>query len=105
MPDAGVKEAVRFYAKQLKLPTFANVEEAAGRFRAGDSLESFVLALMKREYDARQEKTRQRRLKRRTFPCTKRWKNSISRGCSTSNRNSSSSWPAAPTLTGTRTSC
>lgn len=33
MPDAGVKEAVRFYAKQLKLPTFANVEEAAGRFR------------------------------------------------------------------------
>ena len=100
MPDAGVKEAVRFHAKQLKLPTFANVEEAAGRFRAGDSLESFVLALMKREYDARQEKTRQRRL-----PCTRRWKNSISRGCSTSNRNSSSSWPAAPTLTGPRTSC
>ena len=71
MPDAGVKEAVRFYAKQLKLPTFANVEEAAGRFRAGDSLESFVLALMKREYDARQEKTRQRRLKRAHFPLHK----------------------------------
>ena len=51
MQDAGVKEAVRFYAKQLKLPTFANVEEAAGRFRAGDSLESFVLTLMKREYE------------------------------------------------------
>ena len=71
MLDAGVKEAVRFYAKQLKLPTFANVEEAAGRFRAGDSLESFVLALMKREYDARQEKTRQRRLKRAHFPLHK----------------------------------
>ena len=68
MPDADVKEAVCFYAKQLKLPTFANVEKAAGRFRAGDSLESFVLALMKKEYDARQEKTRQRRLKRAHFP-------------------------------------
>jgi len=71
MPEAGMKEAVRFYAKQLKLPTFANLEEAAGKFRTGDSLESFVLTLMKREYDARQEKTRQRRLKRAHFPLHK----------------------------------
>ena len=58
MPEVSVKEAVRFYVKQLKLPTFAHLEETAGKFRTGDSLESFVLALMKREYDARQEKTR-----------------------------------------------
>ena len=58
MPEVGVKEGVRFYAKQLKLPTFANLDEAAGKFRTGDSLESFVLALMKREYDARQDKKR-----------------------------------------------
>ena len=105
MPDAGVKEAVRFYAKQLKLSMFANVEEAAGRFRAGDSLEAFVLALMRREYDARQEKTRQRRLKRAHFPLHKTLEEFDLSRCSTSNRNSSSSWPAAPTLTGTRTSC
>ena len=43
----------------------------AGRFRAGDSLEFFVLALMKREYDARQEKARQRRWKRAHFPLHK----------------------------------
>jgi hypothetical protein len=55
--DAGVKEALRFYAKQLKLPTFKDVSEPAAKFRPGQSLEEFVLGLMKREYASRQEKT------------------------------------------------
>ena len=49
MQDAGVKEALRFYAKQLKLPTFKDVGEPAEKFRPGQSLEEFVLGLMKRE--------------------------------------------------------
>ena len=98
MPDADVKEAVCFYAKQLKLPTFANVENAAGIFRAGDSLESFILALMKREYDARQEKTRQRRLKRAHFPLHKTLEEFDLARLQHIQRNSSSSWPAAPTI-------
>ena len=42
MQDAGVKEALRFYAKQLKLPTFKDVGEPAEKFRPGQSLEEFV---------------------------------------------------------------
>ena len=71
MQDAGVKEALRFYAKQLKLPTFKDVSEPAAKFRPGQSLEEFVLGLMKREYASRQEKQQQRRLKRAHFPMLK----------------------------------
>ncbi len=71
MQDAGVKEPLKYYAKELKLPTFGNPEEAVREYRAGQSLEEFVLELLKREYDARQEKKRQRRLKRAHFPLTK----------------------------------
>lgn len=71
MPDAGVKETLKFYAKELKLPTFGNLEEPVREYRAGQSLEEFVLLLLKREYDARQEKKRQSRLKRAHFPLTK----------------------------------
>ena len=71
MPDAGVKESLRFYAKELKLPTFGNLEEAVREYRTGQSLEEFVLDLLKREYDARQEKKRQSRMKRAHFPLLK----------------------------------
>lgn len=71
MQDGGVKETLKYYAKELKLPTFGNLEEAVREYRAGQSLEEFVLELLKREYDARQEKKRQSRLKRAHFPLTK----------------------------------
>ncbi|MCR4666569.1 MAG: IS21-like element helper ATPase IstB [Desulfovibrio sp.] len=71
MQDAGVKETLKYYAKELKLPTFGNLEEAVREYSAGQSLEEFVLELLKREYDARQEKKRQSRLKRAHFPLTK----------------------------------
>ena len=45
MQDAGVKEALHFYAKRLKLPTFKDVSEPAEKFRPGQSLEEFVLGL------------------------------------------------------------
>ena len=71
MQDGGVKGTLKYYAKELKLPTFGNLEEAVREYRAGQSLEEFVLELLKREYDARQEKKRQSRLKRAHFPLTK----------------------------------
>lgn len=71
MPDAGIKEAIRFYAKALKLPTFSDVSEPVKTFRPGGSLEDFLLTLMKREYEARKEKQRARRLKMAHFPLLK----------------------------------
>ena len=71
MPDAGVKESLKFYAKELKLPTFGKLEESISEYRTGQSLEEFVLDLLKREYDARQEKKRQSRMKRAHFPLLK----------------------------------
>ena len=71
MPDAGVKESLKFYAKELKLPTVGKLEESINEYRSGQSLEEFVLELMKREYDARQEKKRQSRMKRAHFPLLK----------------------------------
>ncbi|WP_298676413.1 IS21-like element helper ATPase IstB [uncultured Megasphaera sp.] len=71
MQDTGIKESLRCYAKLLKLPTFSDLSEEKAKYKAGESLEEFVLRLMKREYDARQEKQRQRRIKRAHFPILK----------------------------------
>ena len=71
MPDTGVKESLKYYAKQLKLPTFGDLDEEVRKYKAGQSLEEFILGLMKREYDARQEKKRQSQLKRAHFPLLK----------------------------------
>lgn len=71
MQDAGVSESLRFYAKLLKLPTFKDVSRPARDFKPGESLEEFILKLMKREYASRQEKQQQRRLKRAHFPILK----------------------------------
>ena len=71
MQDTGIKESLRCYAKLLKLPTFSDLSEEKAKYKAGESLEEFVLCLMKKEYDARQEKQRQRRIKRAHFPILK----------------------------------
>ncbi|MBB5337644.1 IS21-like element helper ATPase IstB [Pectinatus brassicae] len=71
MQNSGIKESLAFYAKQLKLPTFSNLTEPVSHFKAGQSLDEFILEIMKREYDSRQEKLRQRRIKRTHFPLLK----------------------------------
>lgn len=71
MQDTGIKESLRCYAKLQKLPTFSDLSEEKAKHKAGESLEEFVLCLMKKEYDARQEKQRQRRIKRAHFPILK----------------------------------
>lgn len=71
MQDAGIKESIRFYAKQLKLPTFSDIREPIAAYRPDESLEELILELMKREYTARQEKQKQVRIKRAKFPLVK----------------------------------
>lgn len=71
MPDTGIKESLRFYAKQLKMPTLGDLSEPVSHYKPGQSLEEFVLSLLKREYETRQENQRKRRLKRAHFPMLK----------------------------------
>ncbi len=72
IPDqVKVAESIKFYAKLLKLPTFSDVEEAVRHFHSGQSLESFLLSLMKREYDARQVNQLKHRLHYAGFPLLK----------------------------------
>lgn len=71
MPDTSVTASIRFYAKQLKLPTFADLDEQVRRFKAGQTLDGFILELMKREYAARQENQLKRRIRCAKFPMVK----------------------------------
>ena len=71
MPEAGLKESLRFYAKALKMPTFAHIEDMVQSFQPGQSLEAFTVQLLKREYELRQENQRKRRIKRARFPLLK----------------------------------
>ena len=71
MSDAGIMASIQFYARQLKLPTFANIDGQVRRFKAGQSLESFILELMKHEYAARQENQLKRRINYAKFPMVK----------------------------------
>jgi len=71
MPEAGVKESLKFYAKALRMPTFANIDELVHNFHTGQSLEEFTVQLMQREYELRQENQQKRRIKRAKFPLVK----------------------------------
>ena len=48
MQDTGIKESLRCYAKLLKVPTFSDLSEEKAKYKAGESLEEFVLRLMKK---------------------------------------------------------
>ncbi len=66
-----VQEAVRFYAKQLRLPTFAHYEQVLRQLSPGDGYDQFLLELMKNELNQRQEAGQKRRIKRARFPYSK----------------------------------
>ncbi len=65
------QEAIRFYAKQLRLPTFAAYEQVLRQLDSGDGYEQFLLGLMKTELNQRQEAGQKRRVKRARFPYSK----------------------------------
>lgn len=71
MQITGVDQSLKLYARLLKLPTFAHLDDPVSRFQVGQSLKEFVLQLMQHEYENRQEKARQRRLKTAHFPMLK----------------------------------
>lgn len=64
-------EMIRLYAKQLKIPTFADYPDVLRQCRPDDPLEDVLLELMKRESISRQENQNRRRLKLANFPYVK----------------------------------
>ena len=69
--DTGVMESIRYYARELKLPTFAQLEESIRQFKPEESLEEFILELMKREYHSRQENHLKKLIRQAHFPMLK----------------------------------
>lgn len=66
-----VQERIRLYAKQLKIPTFAEYEELLRQCGPNLRFEDLLLELMKQESASRQENQNKRRLKNAGFPYLK----------------------------------
>ena len=71
MQPSTIDQSLRLYAKLLKLPTFSHIDDTVSQFQPGQSLKELILQLMQHEYENRQEKARQRRLKIAHFPMLK----------------------------------
>lgn len=71
MPDSRVREAVKEYARSLKLPTFAHAEKTIEQFKPGDSLWDFLAEMMHHECEVRQENQLRRRIHYARFPMQK----------------------------------
>lgn len=65
------QEQIKFYAKQLRIPNFAYYEETLRQFEPSANFSDLLLALMKAEFENRQENQRARRLKSANFPYCK----------------------------------
>ena len=64
-------ELIRFYAKQLKIPTFAEYQEILRQADPSATFPDLLLELMKAETLSRQENQNKRRLKAAGFPYLK----------------------------------
>lgn len=71
MSIIAVDEQIRLYAKQLKIPTFAEYEQVLRQADPGLGLSGLLLELMKAECETRQENQYRRRLKAAGFPYQK----------------------------------
>lgn len=65
------EEQIRLYAKQLKIPTFAEYQQVLRRADPGKSFGELLLELMQAEASARQENQVRRRVKTADFPFQK----------------------------------
>ena len=65
------EELIRLYAKQLKIPTFADYTEVLRQADPASDFSSLLLELMKAETISRQENQNRRRLKAAGFPYLK----------------------------------
>jgi DNA replication protein DnaC len=66
-----LKEAIKLYAKQLRIPTFLDYENVVRQLAPGDGYDQFLCQLMKLELSQRQEAGQRRRIKKAGFPVTK----------------------------------
>ena len=66
-----IKETIKLYAKQLRVPTFCNYEHITRQLLPGDSYDKFLSELMKQEVLQRQEAGQKRRIKNARFPFIK----------------------------------
>lgn len=66
-----IDDQIRMLSKQLKIPTFVNYSEILRRTDPDSDFGELLLALMKAEYEQRQENQNYRRLKQAGFPFTK----------------------------------
>lgn len=71
MSTFAVDEQIRLYAKQLKIPTFADYEQVLRQADSSLGLSGLLLELMKAECETRQENQYRRRLKAAGFPYQK----------------------------------
>lgn len=65
------KETIKLYAKQLKLPTFAQYTSIIRRMDSNMGYEEFLIELMKKEVASRQENQQKRRIHKAGFPYLK----------------------------------
>ena len=71
MRTDATQEQVRILAKQLKVPTFIQYPDLIRQMGAQADFGELLLALMKNEYEQRQENQNRRRLKQASLPYTK----------------------------------
>ncbi len=64
-------QSIEMYARFLKTPTFNQYDEVIRQLDQHQSYEDFLLNLLKAEYDARTEKSHQRKIKAAGFPYIK----------------------------------
>lgn len=64
-------EQVKLLSKQLKIPTFAHYPDLIRQCGPDTAFDELLLALMRNEYEQRQENNNRRRLKQACFPYTK----------------------------------
>ncbi len=69
--DEMLQQTIEMYAKLLRVPTFKHYEEVVSRLDKDAGYGTFLVELMKQEYDMRQESARQRNIKAAGFPYLK----------------------------------
>ncbi len=67
-----IDDQIKMYAKHLRVPTFTAYNKTLRQVDQSDAdFATLLLALMKAEYEQRQENNNRRRLKQACFPYTK----------------------------------
>ena len=66
-----IKETIKLYSKQLKLPSFNGYENIIRQLSPQDGYDKFLSELLKQELQERQESGQKRRIKKAGFPVSK----------------------------------